>query len=113
MHEMSLCESILGILQNHAQSQGFKRVKALWLEIGAFAGVEVAALKFSFEVISKDTLADQAQLHIINVPATAWCMQCSKEVELQRRFDACPHCGGYQLQITGGDQMLVKELEVE
>ncbi len=40
-------------------------------------------------------------------------MQCAKSVEVKQRFDQCPDCGGYQLQVTGGDQMQVKELEVE
>ena len=113
MHEMSLCEGILGIIEEHAQNQGFKKVNALWLEIGAFAGVEIEALRFSFEVITKNTIAEQVRLHIIDIPGTAWCMQCSKTVAIKRRFDACPHCGGYQLQITGGEEMRVKELEVE
>ncbi len=113
MHEMSLCEGILGIIEEHALNQGFKKVNALWLEIGAFAGVEPESLKFCFEVISKNTIAEQARLHIIDIPGTARCMQCSKTVAIKRRFDVCPHCGGYPLLITGGEEMRVKELEVE
>ncbi|MCG7980654.1 MAG: hydrogenase maturation nickel metallochaperone HypA, partial [Candidatus Thiodiazotropha endolucinida] len=29
------------------------------------------------------------------------------------RYEACPECGSYQLQVTGGDEMRIKELEVE
>ena len=41
MHEMSLCEGVLQILEEHAKSQGFTRVKTVWLEIGCLAGVEL------------------------------------------------------------------------
>ncbi|HID46416.1 MAG TPA: hydrogenase maturation nickel metallochaperone HypA, partial [Chromatiaceae bacterium] len=34
MHEMSLCEGVLQILRDHATTQGFTRVKTVWLEIG-------------------------------------------------------------------------------
>jgi hydrogenase nickel incorporation protein HypA/HybF len=34
-------------------------------------------------------------------------------VRVAQRFDACPDCGGYQLQVTGGDELRIKELEVE
>ncbi|MEJ2404399.1 MAG: hydrogenase maturation nickel metallochaperone HypA [Candidatus Thiodiazotropha sp.] len=113
MHEMSLCESVIQILQDNAVSQGFKRVKTVWLEIGELSGVEVEAMRFGFEVVSRGTLADQATLEIIESPGTAWCMQCGKSVRVRQRFDACPECGSYQLQINGGEEMRIKELEVE
>ncbi len=113
MHEMSLCESVLKILEDNAQSQGFKRVKTVWLEIGGLSGVELEAMRFSFDAVTRDTLADHARLEIIEVPGQAWCMQCSKSVVVKQRFDACPDCASYQLQVTGGDEMKIKELEVE
>ena len=112
MHEMSLCEGILQVLESHARSQAFERVSKVWLEIGDLSGVEVEAMKFSFDVVMKGTLANEASLEIIEVPGRAWCMQCSEEVSVNKRFDACPDCGSYQLQVTGGEEMKVKELEV-
>ena len=113
MHEMSLCEGILQVMQTEAQKQGFSQVKNVWLEIGDLAGVEVEAMLFSFDAVTRNSLADGAKLNIINIPGTAWCMQCGKNVPVTERFDACPECGSYQLQVTGGDEMRIKELEVE
>ena len=113
MHEMSLCEGVLQILQTEAEKQGFKRVKTVWLEIGELSSVEPEAMRFSFDVVMKNTLADAAQLKIIHKPGEAWCTQCSKTVNVKQRYDECPYCGNYQLQITGGDEMKIKELEVE
>ncbi len=113
MHEMSLNEGVLQILQDNAASKGFTKVKTVWLEIGELSGVEIEAMRFTFDVVMKGTLADQAKLEIIRVPGQAWCMPCSKTVEVKQLFDACPNCGSYQLQVTGGDQMQIKELEVE
>jgi len=113
MHEISLCESILQVMEDHAARQGFTRVNTVWLEIGGLSGVEVEAMRFGFDAVTRGTLADQARLEIIEVPGRAWCMQCSKSVAVAQRFDACPDCGSYQLQVTGGDEMKIKELEVE
>lgn len=113
MHEMSLCEGVLQVLQDNARSQGYSRVKTVWLEIGSLSGVEVEAMRFSFDLVMKETLADGAKLEIIRVPGQAWCMQCGKPVAVTERYDACPECGGYQLQVTAGDEMRVKELEVD
>ena len=113
MHEMSLCESVLAILHQYAEREAFSRVKTVYLEIGALAGIEPDAMRFSFDVIKQNTLADQAHLEIIKAPGKAYCPQCSKTVDVYRRFDQCPDCGSYQLRITAGEEMRIKELEVE
>lgn len=113
MHEMSLCEGILQVLESESKKQGFERVKQVWLEIGELSGVEVDAMLFSFDAITRNSLADGAELNIIPIPGTAWCMQCAQQVAVKQRFDECPNCGSYQLQVTAGDEMKIKELEVE
>ncbi len=113
MHEMSLCESVLQVLERNAAERGYRRVKTVWLEIGNLSGVEPEALRFSFEVVVRGSLADGARLEIVEVPAQAWCAQCAATVQVTQRFDACPECGGFQLQVTSGDEMRIRELEVE
>ena len=113
MHEMSLCEGILQILESESIKQGFKRVKNVWLEIGDLSGVEPEAMLFSFDAVTRTTLAEGAKLNIINIPGMAWCLQCAENVSVKQRFDECPNCGSYQLQVTSGDEMKIKELEVE
>jgi len=112
MHEMSLCEGILQVLEQEAAKQGFDRVRAVWLEIGSLSSVEPDAMRFSFEVVTHNSLAEGAALHIVDIPGTAWCIHCAKTVAVQQRFDLCPKCGGAQLQVTAGDEMNIKELEV-
>ncbi|WP_294040983.1 hydrogenase maturation nickel metallochaperone HypA [Thiolapillus sp.] len=113
MHEISLCEGVLQVLQTESARQGFRRVKQVWLEIGELSSVEPEAMRFSFDVVMRDTLADSARLNIIRVPGAAWCMQCAKNVTVKQRFDECPECGSYQLQVTGGEEVKIKELGVE
>ncbi len=113
MHEMSLCEGVLQVLQTEAKTQRFKKVIAVWLEIGDLSSVEPQAMLFSFDVVTRNSLADGATLNIINVPGQAWCKLCSKTVTIKQRYDECSDCGSYQLQVTGGDEMKIKQLEVE
>lgn len=113
MHEMSLCEGVLQVLQDSAESQAFTRVNTVWLEIGGLSGVELDAMRFCFDAVMRDSLADKAKLEIIEVPGEAWCMKCAKAVQVKQRFDQCPDCESYQLQVVAGDQMRIKELEVE
>ncbi|HIQ40791.1 MAG TPA: hydrogenase maturation nickel metallochaperone HypA [Sulfurivirga caldicuralii] len=113
MHEMSICEGIVQALEEAAQQQHFSRVRTVWLEIGELAGVEIPALEFGWEVVSRHSLAEGARLEIISVPGQAYCLGCARTVPVKQRFDACPQCGSYQLQITGGEELRIKELEVD
>ena len=113
MHEISLCEGILQVIESEAEKQSFKRVKMVCLEIGELSCVENEALIFAFDSVIKNSIADGAKLEIVSVPGTAWCMKCGKNVRVKQRFDQCPECDSYQLQATGGDEMRIKELEVE
>ena len=113
MHEMSLCESVLQVLEENAGIHGYQRVKTVCLDIGALAQIEIEAMRFSFEVVTRGTLADQAALEINEIPGSAWCLVCAGSVPVKQRFDACPCCGSHQLQVIGGADMKVKALEVE
>ena len=109
---MALAEGVLQLIEDAAREQDFARVSAVWLEIGQLSGVEVEAMKFCFDAVTRDSIAAGATLEIIAVPGTGWCMACARTVPMAEVFGACPQCGGYQMQVTGGTEMRVKELEV-
>lgn len=113
MHEMALCEGVVEIIAQEAERQKFSRVRTVWLEIGALSHVEPEAMRFCFDAVSRGTVADGARFEVVSVPGSAWCMTCSETVPLARRYDPCPTCGGHQLQVTAGDDLRVKELEVD
>ena len=113
MHEMSLAEGVLAIIEDHAAKADFMRVKTVWLEIGQLSGVETEAMRFCFDAVTRGSVAEGAALEIVDTPGKGWCLQCAETVPMAELFSACPRCGGYQLQATGGTEMRVKELEVE
>lgn len=64
MHEVSLCESILKIIERQAQKEGFTRVTKVQLTVGTLSGASPESLSFAFPLVTKDTLADGAELEI-------------------------------------------------
>ena len=113
MHEMSLAEGILQIIEAAARQQGFARVREVRLEIGQLAGVELEALRFCLDSVLQGSLAEGARIDVDHTPGTGWCMLCGTTVPITSFFDPCPRCGGHQVQPTGGTQMRVKDLLVE
>lgn len=113
MHEMSLSQGVLDVIESAARHEGFARVRTVWLEIGRLATVEPDALRFCFDVVTRGSCAEGAQLEIVTTPGQAWCLMCSDSVAIDEPLGACPKCGSHQVQVTGGSDMRVKELEVE
>ncbi|WP_426411925.1 hydrogenase maturation nickel metallochaperone HypA [Bradyrhizobium ganzhouense] len=113
MHEMALCQGIIEIVEEEARRRALPKVKAVCLEIGALSHVAPEAMKFCFEAVAARTIAQGATLDIVETPGTAWCMACSTSVEIKQRYEPCPGCGSYQLQVTGGEEMRVRALEVD
>jgi len=113
MHEISIAESVLQIIEDTARAEGCTRVRTVWLEIGQLAGVEKESLRFCFDAVTRDSVAQDARLEIIETAGQGWCMECARNVAVTARYEPCPSCGSFQIEVTGGEEMRVKELEVE
>ena len=51
MHEITLSQRALEIIEQQAQQAGARRVTGVWLKVGAFSCVEASALTFCFELV--------------------------------------------------------------
>jgi len=85
MHELSLCEAVVQRIEEQAQQQRFNKIKTVWLEIGELAGVEIEAMRFSFDAVAKDTVVDGSNLQIINVLGRAICPNCNGDIQVSTR----------------------------
>ena len=112
MHEMALSLSLLDIIAEASAKHAVIRVKRVIVVIGALSHVEPEAMAFCFDQAAMGTVAQGAVLEIETPKGFAWCVDCEGTVEIARRSDACPLCGGYRLMASGGEELRLKELEV-
>ncbi|MBZ4201670.1 MAG: hydrogenase maturation nickel metallochaperone HypA [Methylovulum sp.] len=112
MHELSLCENILQMIEQQAKDQQFTRVLTVFLEIGQLSGVEPEAISFCFDAVMAGSVAAHAKLVIVPQVGLAWCAKCYHHFEIQHRYDECPICGSYEFQIKKGEHLRISELEV-
>ena len=113
MHEMSLMESVREIVEADARTQRASRVTAVRLRIGALATVDPEALRFAFDVVMKGGCAAGAALEIESAPGAGWCWDCAQTVTVGAGALCCPQCGGSKLEITGGTEMRVHEIDLQ
>lgn len=110
MHEMSITQSVVEICEKSAAG---RRVLSVTLEIGDLSGVVAEAVEFCFDACTRDTLLEGARLVIEQVPGRGECTTCGKEFAVRGYFDPCPGCGAYGIRVVSGEELRVKELEVE
>ncbi|MBA3057243.1 MAG: hydrogenase maturation nickel metallochaperone HypA [Gammaproteobacteria bacterium] len=113
MHEASIAGGILKLVEDVRQREGFRRVTVLRIEAGQLAGVEGRALRFALEALAPGTCLQQARIDIDEPSGQAWCLPCGETIAIKQRGDACPLCGLYQLQATGGTELRVVEMLVD
>jgi hydrogenase nickel incorporation protein HypA/HybF len=108
MHELGLTRNIVAIVSEHA---GDKKVNRILLEIGKLSAIMPDAIRFCFDVCSKNTPLENADLQINEIPGLARCQVCGDEFEIEQLFGRC-QCGSNHIQCIAGEEMKIKEMEV-
>ncbi|ABD90101.1 hydrogenase nickel insertion protein HypA [Rhodopseudomonas palustris BisB18] len=112
MHEMTICEAIVSQLEDERRRRGFDMVKRLRLEIGLLSCLDPDALRYAFEITTRETFLDGVILEIDRPPGQAKCLDCGAEAAVSSRTDVCPSCGSARLDAAGGTQMRLVEMEI-
>jgi len=113
MHELSVTESLLKIAVEHAEKAQAKRVTDLHIVIGELASMVDDSIQFYWEIIAKDTIAEQARLHFQRVPAELQCNSCSEKYHPTDRELACPKCNGVNTKIIAGEEFRLESIDVD
>ncbi|MHC5825974.1 MAG: hydrogenase maturation nickel metallochaperone HypA/HybF, partial [Nostoc sp.] len=70
------------------------------------------AIRFCFDICTQDTVLAGATLEILEIPGLAKCRQCGAEIALDKPFGIC-NCGSVQLDLITGEELKIKEIEIE
>ena len=110
MHELSVTHNILDVALRHA---GDKRITNIYLVIGQLSSFVDESIQFYWSIISKDTLAENAQLSFQRLPAIMRCEDCGERYQLAGDDFACPACGSLAVQLVSGDEFYIDAIDVE
>jgi hydrogenase nickel incorporation protein HypA/HybF len=109
MHELSIAESVMAIVERHAQGRKVEKVE---LKVGHLRQVVPSALEFAFELVAEGTVAEGAVLAMEEVPAAGQCRSCKASTALPGFPLVCGSCGGFDVEVTEGEELLVDSLEL-
>jgi len=113
MHELSVCQALIGQVEKVARENDAGRVLSIVIAVGPLAGVEAGLLEHAYPIAAAGTLAEHATLIIETVPVRVRCRSCGVEGGAQVNRLVCGACGDWQVDVTAGEEMLLMRVEIE
>ena len=110
MHELSIAESVVRVADRHARGRPVTKVT---VRAGHLRQVVPSALELAFELVAHGTAVEGAELEIEEVPAAGRCRACGVESEQEGFPLCCARCGGLDIEVTRGEELLVDSLELK
>ena len=113
MHELSIAQSILDTIEQHAAVENAGKVLSIRLRIGELTAIIPDALTFSFEVLAKGTRAEGAHIEIESIPWCARCHACQHQFHVEDGMVRCPACSELGGETVSGRELQIMEMDIE
>jgi hydrogenase nickel incorporation protein HypA/HybF len=113
MHEMSIAQSLIDILEEEMTRHHAEVLKSVRLRLGELSAIVPDSLSFCFEIATKGTNMEGARLDMDIIPLKGVCQDCRKEFHIKEYVFECPHCGGKNIDTLSGQDLSIVEMEVE
>jgi hydrogenase nickel incorporation protein HypA/HybF len=110
MHEWGYCEGILDAVRRRAAGRRVKRVR---LRVGVLHRLDQEALQQAFSWAASGSEAEGAILDLVFIPTRSRCRVCGHESEAADIIVVCSNCGGIEVEVSGGDEMMLESVEYE
>jgi hydrogenase nickel insertion protein HypA len=115
MHEISLVQNLIQQLRELATANNASRVVTVTMEIGHLSGVVVDSFRFGFDILAaNDDFIRGAELRVQTPEVSFKCTGCGQSLTTSGpRPDHCGQCGDTLLIPEGGDDLILRQVEME
>jgi hydrogenase nickel incorporation protein HypA/HybF len=113
MHEMSIAQSILNIVDEYMINEDGQKLKEVAVEIGELVAVVPDSLTFCYDVLIEETPYKDSKLNINIIPLKGTCSDCNRLFKIKKFEFICPYCQSTAITVQGGQELRISYLEVE
>jgi len=110
MHELGICEDVVHAVEGKA---GGRKVARIRIGAGKLLAIDQDSFQQSFVVATEGTALAEAKIELVEMPITVRCSECGHEETASALPSSCSHCGGVELVLRGGDELILQEIEYE
>jgi hydrogenase nickel incorporation protein HypA/HybF len=113
MHEMSIAQSILDIVDEYMTKENGRKLMEVAVEVGELVAVVPDSLTFCYEVLVENSPYRESKLSINIIPLTGTCSDCNYSFKIENFEFVCPNCKSSSIAVKGGQELRITHLEVE
>ena len=113
MHELSIATALLDGIRRELASRPDAQLRKVGVRVGELSAVDPDALRFAFEVLTRDSELPDVQLEIESSPRRHRCSRCNFEFTVRDYDSTCPRCSSLDTRCIAGDELELSFLEVE
>ena len=113
MHEMSIAQNIIEIVDETLSEDEKPKLKEIVVDIGELVAVVPDSLQFCFEAIVQDTDYKNSVLNINTIPIKIMCKNCNTQSNIEKYSFLCPKCDSSKIEIISGEELSIRYLEVD
>ena len=114
MHELGLVNYVVRTVTRIAEENKAEKIRSVTLEFGEVSGIVPSYLYSYWDWYKKKfPLIEEAELLCETIPALTWCDDCHKTYRTVPQGKTCPYCGGGNTWLHQGNEMNIKQIEVE
>ena len=114
MHELGIVFYIIKDVKQVAEEHQVEHVSSVVMDIGEVSTVVPHLLTDCWRwAADKEPILKGCEMKVNTIPAVTWCDACKQEYPTVKYGKTCPHCGSGNTWLQQGNEMNIKQIEVE
>ncbi len=111
MHELSLMESVVSIVEETARQHHFTSIKTIRIVLGEITAASPQAMEAAFEAWEDEPLFSNTKLEFERLPIAATCTACNHQFHPDMYCFQCPICGSTNVEMGQGQEFYIDYIE--
>ena len=114
MHELGVVSHVIKEVEAVAKENNVQKLISLTLEVGEVSTIVPELFTDCFEWSKKKTeFMQECELNLVILAAVTYCQDCGETYSTTKHGKTCPHCGSKNTYLITGNEVTIKDIQVE
>jgi len=110
MHELGILSALVQTVEGIMRDEELTEIEKIVIEVGELSGILPLYLEKCYPAAVYKTFMEKTALELVIVPGIVNCRGCGLTFNAAENDLRCPDCGGQNLEILSGNDMIVREI---